>query len=89
MVVTMTECSYEVLLGFPNELDDKSTKLYTMSEVADFMLKHNRGYIGEADGTPILEFCDGEIFDCSDIPFRDELMQTLRKSEGFEDRYSY
>ena len=85
----MTECSYEVLLGFPNGLDDKSTKLYTMSEVADFMLKHNRGYISEADGTPILEFCDGEIFDCSDILFRDELMQTLRKSEGFEDRYSY
>ena len=85
----MTENYYDVLLGFSDELDDKSTELYSVKEVADFIHTHGGGYIAEADGTPLLEFENGEIDECTDMRFRDELMAELRKGEGFEDRYIY
>ena len=50
---------------------------------------HDCGYIAEADGTPLLEFDSGEIDECTDMQFRDELMAELRKGEGFEDRYQW
>jgi hypothetical protein len=50
----MTENYYDVLLGFSDELDDKSTELYSVKEVADFIHTHGGGYITETDGTPLL-----------------------------------
>ena len=85
----MTENYYDVLLGFSDELDDKSTELYSVKEVADFIHTHDCGYIAETDGTPLLEFENGEIDECNDMRFRDELMAELRKGEGFEDRYRW
>ena len=85
----MTENYYDVLLGFSDELDDKSTELYSVKEVADFIHTHGGGYITETDGTPLLEFENGEIDECNDMRFRDELMAELRKGEGFEDRYQW
>ena len=86
----MTVNYYNVLLGFSDELcDDEGTKLYSVKEVADFIHTHDCGYIAEADGTPLLEFENGEIDECTDMRFRDELMAELRKGEGFEDRYRW
>ena len=85
----MTENYYDVLLGFSDELDDKSTELYSVKEVADFIHTHGGGYITETDGTPLLKFENGEIDECTDMRFRDELMAELRKGEGFEDRYQW
>ena len=85
-----TENYYNVLLGFSDELCDyEGTKLYSVKEVADFILTHNCGYIAEEDGTPLLEFENGEIDECNDMRFRDELMAELRKGEGFEERYQW
>ena len=86
----MTENYYDVLLGFSDELcDDEGTKLFSVKEVADFIHTNGGGYITEEDGTPLLEFDSGEIDECTDMQFRDELMAELRKSEGFEDRYRW
>ena len=86
----MTENYYDVLLGFSDELcDDEGTKLFSVKEVADFIHTNGGGYITEEDGTPLLEFENGEIDECTDMRFRDELMAELRKGEGFEDRYQW
>ena len=86
----MTENYYDVLLGFSDELcDDEGTKLFSVKEVADFIHTNGGGYITEEDGTPLLEFEHGEIDECTDMRFRDELMAELRKGEGFEDRYRW
>ena len=79
---------YNTLLGHTG-LYDEDEKLHSVKEVADFILTHNCGYIAEEDGTPLLEFDSGEIDECTDMQFRDELMAELRKSEGFEDRYRW
>ena len=79
---------YEKLLGHTG-LYAEGEKLHSVKEVADFILTHNCGYIAEEDGTPLLEFDSGEIDECTDMQFRDELMAELRKSEGFEDRYRW
>ena len=79
---------YDMLLGHIG-LYDEGKKLHSVKEVADFILTHNCGYIAEEDGTPLLEFDSGEIDECTDMQFRDELMAELRKGEGFEDRYQW
>lgn len=84
----MTDMTYNTLLGHTG-LYDEGEKLHSVKEVADFIFTHNCGYIAEEDGTPILEFDSGEIDECTDMQFRDELMAELRKSEGFEDRYRW
>ena len=84
----MTDMTYNTLLGHTGLYDDVE-KLHSVKEVADFILTHNCGYIAEEDGTPLLEFDSGEIDECTDMQFRDELMAELRKSEGFEDRYRW
>ena len=84
----MTDMIYNTLLGHTG-LYDEGEKLHSVKEVADFILTHNCGYIAEADGTPLLEFGSGEIDECTDMQFRNELMAELRKSEGFEGRYQW
>ena len=84
----MTEMYYDLLLGHIG-LYDEGEKRHSVKEVADFIHTQHCGYIAEADGTPLLEFENGEIDECTDMRFRDELMAELRKSEGFEDRYIY
>ena len=84
----MTDMYYDTLLGHTG-LYDEGKKLHSMKEVADFIHTHDCGYIAEADGTPLLEFENGEIDECNDMRFRDELMAELRKGEGFEDRYRW
>ena len=84
----MTDMIYNTLLGHTG-LYDEGEKLHSVKEVADFILTHDCGYIAEADGTPLLEFDSGEIDECTDMQFRDELMAELRKGEGFEDRYQW
>lgn len=84
----MTDMTYNTLLGHTG-LYDEGEKLHSVKEVADFILTHNCGYIAEEDGTPLLEFGSGEIDECTDMQFRDELMAELRKSEGFEGRYQW
>lgn len=79
----------DVLFGFDG-IHDEGTELYSMHEVADFIFTHNNGgLITEKDGTPLLEFESGEIFDCGDMQYKDKLMIELRKGEGFEDRYKW
>lgn len=82
-----TDMMYEVLYGYSG-LATEGVQLNGVKEVADFILTHG-GYIAEEDGTPLLEFENGEIDECTDMRFRDELMAGLRKGEGFEDRYIY
>ena len=84
----MTEMYYDMLLGHIG-LYDEGIQLHSMKEVADFIHTQHCGYIAEADGTTLLEFENGEIDECTDMQFRDELMAELRKGEGFEDRYIY
>lgn len=67
----------------------EETRLCSVKEVADFIHTHDCGYIAEADGTLLLEFVNGEIDECTDMRFRDELIAELRKGEGFEDRYRW
>lgn len=82
----MTTEQYEILFGFA-ELTFEKTKLHGVKEVADFIHIHNNGgLITEKDGTPLLEFGNGEIYDCGDMQYKDKLMIELRKGEGFEDR---
>ena len=83
----MTENYYDVLLGFSDELDDKSTELYSVKEVADFILTHGGGMITEEDGTPLLEIWDGKFEYCNDMQYCELLMTELRKCEGFKDRH--
>lgn len=84
----LTDMIYNTLLGHIG-LYDEGEKLHSVKEVADFIHTQHCGYIAEADGTPLLEFENGEIDECTDMRFRDELMAQLRKGEGFEDRYLY
>lgn len=84
----LTDMIYNTLLGHIG-LYDEGEKLHSVNEVADFIHTQHCGYIAEADGTTLLEFENGEIDECTDMRFRDELMAELRKSEGFEDRYLY
>ena len=84
----MTDMTYNTLLGHTG-LYDEGKQLHSMKEVADFLHTQHCGYIAEEDGTPLLEFENGEIDECTDMRFRDELMAELRKGEGFEDRYIY
>ena len=77
----MTEMNYDMLLGHIG-LYDEGKKLHSMKEVADFIHTHDCGYIAEADGTPLLEFENGEIDECTDMRFRDELMAELRKRKS-------
>ena len=84
----MTDMIYNTLLGHTG-LYDEGEKLHSVKEVADFIHIHDCGYIAEADGTLLLEFGSGEIDECTDMQFRDELMAELRKSEGFEGRYQW
>lgn len=77
---------YEIFFGFA-KLTFEETELHGVKEVADFILTHNNGgLIIEKDGTPLLEFGNGEIYDCRDMQYKDKLMIELRKGEGFEDR---
>lgn len=76
---------YDMLLGHVR-LYDESIQLNNLKEVADFIHTHDYGYIAEADDTPLLKFENGEIKECADMRFRDELMAELRKGEGFEER---
>ena len=84
----MTDMTYNTLLGHTG-LYDEGEKLHSVKEVADFLHTQHCGYIAEEDGTPLLEFDSGEIDECTDMQFRDELMAELRKSDGFEDRYQW
>ena len=84
----MTDMYYDMLLGHTG-LYDEGEKLHSVKEVADFILTHDCGYIAEADGTPLLEFDSGEIDECTDMQFRDEIMADLRKVEGIEERYQW
>ncbi len=84
----MTDMTYNTLLGHTG-LYDEGEKLHSVKEVADFIHIHDCGYSAEEDGTPLLEFDSGEIDECTDMQFRDELMTELRKGEGFEDRYQW
>ena len=61
----MTENYYDVLFGFSDELDDKSTELYSVKEVADFIHTNNGGYITEEDGTPLLQIRNRDFEFCS------------------------
>ena len=83
-----TDMMYEVLYGYSG-LAAEGVQLNGVKEVADFIHTQHCGYIAEADGTTLLEFENGEIDECTDMRFRDELMAELRKGEGFEDRYLY
>lgn len=83
-----TEMLYDVLYGYSGLVAER-TELHSVKDVADFIHTQHCGYIAEADGTPLLEFENGEIDECTDMRFRDELMAGLRKGEGFEDRYIY
>ena len=86
--MSITGIYYGKLLGHIG-LYDEGEQLHSMKDAADFIHTDDCGYIAEADGTPLLEFENGVINECTDMRFRDELMEELRKGEGFEDRYNY
>lgn len=64
----------------------EGTRLYSVKEVADFILTHGDVLITEEDGAPLLEIKQGDFLYCNYMQYRDELMSELRKSEGFEER---
>jgi len=87
--MNQTDNRYKLLYGFTLFETDDRTPLYSVEEVADFLLTHNGGIITEPDGAVLLEVEDREFVYCTDTEYRDELMRELRKSEGFEDRFGY
>ena len=79
----MTENYYDVLLGFSDELDDKSTELYSVKEVADFIHTHGGGYITETDGTPLLQIAYGNYFEISEeSDFYSNIEDNTLRNEG-------
>jgi len=87
--VNQTDNRYKLLYGLSLFETDDRTPLYSVEEVADFLLTHDGGIITEPDGAVLLEVEDREFVYYTDSEYRDELMRELRKSEGFEDRFGY
>lgn len=85
--MNQTDNRYKLLYGLSLFEPDDRTPLYSVEEVADFLLTHDGGIITEPDGAVLLEVEDQEFVSCTDTEYRDELMRELRKSEGFEDRF--
>ena len=80
---------YKLLYGLSLFEANDRTPLYSVEEVADFLLTHDGGIITEPDGAVLLEVEGREFVYYTDSEYRDELMRELRKSEGFEDRFGY